>query len=182
MFYVQDNYFQKEAFQSIQKYCENEFEIVEVGGKKFSLLQTPEQLLQFLQKTGYEITLTFIRSAHKDFDTDLRIHADNIINGKKTALASVFYINSEDEVDRHGTRFHKHHKYGSRLPDNVSNKEFDRLLKEDSNDPEKWTTTDIIIGEPNRMLTYEANYFHSKFPSKIERGTRKVLVCFYAKL
>lgn len=179
MFFVQDNYFDEETFKAIQDYCQNEFKIVTVGEKDFSILETPSNLIPLLQKKGYELILTFIRNAHKDFDNEYRIHADNIINGQQTSLASVFYINNENEVSNHGTCFYRHKKYGIKLPENVSNEEFDRLITEDSNDLKKWIKQDTIKGIPNRMLTYDSNYFHSKHPNKIEKGVRKVLVCFY---
>lgn len=181
MIFIQDNYFEPETFKMIQEYCENEFQIVKMGEKEFSVLRTPDELIPLLQVSGYELVLTFIRSAHKDFDSDLRIHADNIIEGHKTALASVFYI-SGDEVSTNGTAFYKHLHYGRNLPENISNEEFDELIKNDSNDYRKWTKEDIIIGVPNRLLTYDSNRFHSKFPSKIDRGIRKVMVSFYKKL
>ena len=180
MIFIQDDYFESETFKMIQEYCEQEFRIVTAGEKDFSILDTPNELIPLLQVEGYDLILTFIRSAHKEFDTDLRIHADSIINGHKTALAKVFYI-SGDEVSKNGTAFYKHNHYGKTLPKDVSDEDFDRLINEDSNDHKQWVKQDIVVGIPNRMLTYDSNYFHSKFPSKIERGVRKVLVCFYKK-
>jgi hypothetical protein len=137
--------------------------------------------LEYLQIPNYELHLTFIRSANKDFDNDLRIHADNIIEGKKTALASVLYISTGAETSANGTAFWKHHKHGLKLPEDVTNEEFDRLLTEDSNDLKKWDLVNIAWAVPNRRVLYDSNLFHSKWPAEISVGTRIVLVCFYTK-
>lgn len=182
MILVKDDFLPKEAFKDLQQYCnENEFQIVDAGGKEFSVLHTPRNLLEFFRLPGYELVLTFIRSAHKDFDTDHRIHADNIINGHKTELASVLYLNDEGEIDDNGTAFYIHVTHGRQLGKTATAEEFDRLIKEDSNDLSKWKMTDKISSVPNRQLLYSSNYFHAKWPNIIERGERRVLVCFYAK-
>ena len=179
MILIQDEYFDEKTFKAIQEYCNQDFKIIKRGEKDFSVLETPIDLIPVLQKKGYKLIKTFIRSASSDFDTDLRIHADNIIEGHKTALASVFYINGQ-EVSTNGTCFYDHQLYGQKLPD-VSNEEFDRLITNDSNDSNKWVMTDMVFSRPNRMLLYDSQMFHAKFPQKIEKGTRKVMVCFYSK-
>jgi len=182
MIFVQDQYFTTETFKALQDYCNNnEFQKVETEGKDFFVLETPKELIPLLQFSGHELVLSFIRMADKNHNTTPSIHADNLINGHKTALASVLYINNEEDVSKNGTAFYSHNYYKRELPENISNEEFDKLLKEDSNDPLKWQIKDIITSVPNRMLTYSSNQFHAKFPSKIERGTRIVLVCFYTK-
>ena len=181
MIIVTDDFFGEETFKALQDYCENDFQIVEIGGKEFSVLQTPDALIPLLEVNGYELTFTFIRNAWKDFDTDLRIHADSIINGKKTDIASVHYINPEDGVTKNGTSFWKHVKYGRRLPKDIADEEFDRILQEDSNDDTKWIRESFINSVPNRRVLYDADMFHSKMPSVIEQGVRIVLVCFYSK-
>lgn len=183
MIHVQDNFLPINIFSSLQKYCEdNPFEIVTVGEKKFSVLPTPDEVDPIIQIPGHKIILSFIRNAHKDFDTLPRIHADNIINGKKTSLARVIYLNDPHGVTPNGTSFYKHEKYGPELPDNISFQVFNDVLIKDSNNLSKWTPTDFIYSYPNRSVLYNSNYFHSKFPYKIEKGTRIVLVVFYTKL
>lgn len=179
---VTDNFLPTKAFEDLQEYCnQNEFEIIKAGEKEFSVLKTPNSLLDFFKIEGYELVLTFLRRANKDIDTDLRIHADNVIVGRKTALASVLYINNKDEATPNGTVFWEHHIHGQELAKNVSNKEFDRLITEDSNDIQKWEVQDLIKSRPNRQLLYNSNLFHSKWPPVIETGERRVLVCFYAE-
>lgn len=179
---ITENFLSETVFNQLQEYCKlNEFEIVKAREKEFSILETPNFVMDFLEIEGYDLILTFIRSAKKDFDTDARIHADNIIMGEKTALASVLYINPEGEVSENGTAFWKHHQYGEELPDTISNQEFDRLLIEDSNNLSKWQHVETVFSKPNRQLLYNSNLFHSKYPKVIEEGIRMVLVCFYSK-
>ena len=94
-------------------------------------------------------------------------------------MACVFYINKQDGVTDNGTCFYEHTKYGIKLPENCSDQEFDDLIVNDSNDESKWKRLDYISSRPNRLLMYDSNYFHSKYPKKIEEGVRIVLVCFY---
>src|SRR5690606_14328916 len=116
---------------------------------------------------------------HRNFDTDFRIHADGIIMNEKTDLASVLYISESNTPN--GTAFWQHHKHGKSLPADVTEQEFNRLLTEDSNDLSKWKQIGFVQNVPNRLLTYNANHFHSKFPSLIDSGERIVLVTFYKK-
>lgn len=183
MIEVKDNFLPKNVFKYLRNYCnENDFKIIDAGDKKFSVLPVPDAILPFLKKEGHEIILTFIRSAWKDFDTDMRAHCDGTISGKKTSLASVLYINNRGEVVPNGTCFYSHEVHGSSFPDNGSEEEFNRLLLEDSNNPDKWTKTSEIYSKPNRLLVYAANLFHGKWPNKIHKGHRIVLVTFYHKI
>ena len=175
-----DNFLPQELFQKLTDYCkQSEFQLINVGEKDFLILPTPPEIINHLQKSGHEIILTFIRKAHKEFDTDFRIHADGIINNQKTDLASVLYI-SESQTPN-GTAFWRHHKHGKSLPADATEQEFNRLLTEDANDLEKWKAIGFVQNVPNRLLTYNANNFHSKFPSVIQSGERIVLVTFYKK-
>lgn len=181
MIQVFNDFFGEEMFIALQKYCnESNFQIKEVGDKKFSILQTPDQVVPLIELSGYKIILTFIRNAYKGFDDDLRIHADNIINGSKADLACVIYLNDPEGVTKNGTAFYDHSNYGSKLPLGTSNEEFDRIIKEDSNDASIWNENARIYSKPNRIVVYDANYFHSKFPKEILEGERQVLVCFYS--
>lgn len=182
MIYVRDNFFEEQTFKSLQEYCKQEFVIQKAGEKEFLVLPTPEDLIPLLQMDGHEMVLTFVRQAHREFDTTLRVHGDGIIQGKKTSIASVLYINDENGVTPNGTRFFKHITHNYKLPHDVSNEEFDRLIKEDANNPDCWKEVDRINARPNRMLVYESSLFHAKFPKKILRGKRTVLVSFYSKL
>lgn len=182
MILIYDNYLPSTIFSKLQEYCNiNEFKIVDVGDKKFSMLETPDFALNFLQIEGYKVIFSFIRSAYKGFDNDFRIHSDGIIMNQKTDLASVLYINEPDGVTPNGTAMYSHHIHGKFLPKDATEEEFNRLLLEDSNDLSLWEQNDYISAFPNRLLTYSANLFHCKVPKEINDGVRIVLVVFYSK-
>jgi hypothetical protein len=48
--------------------------------------------LPFLKLEGYEMILTFIRSAYEGFDEEINIHADGLINGQKVDKAAVLTL------------------------------------------------------------------------------------------
>ncbi len=180
---VVDNFLPKETFENLQKYCkENEFSIVTAGEKSFSILDVPPEIIPSLQMDGYDIILTFIRSAHKDFDNEERIHCDGIILDKKTDKAAVLYINNRHGVTKNGTKFYSHKVHGQFLPDDADEAEFNRLITDDAGDKSKWTETHYVKAKPNRLLRYNARYFHGKHPAKIKEGVRVVLVVFYKKI
>jgi hypothetical protein len=177
-----DNFLPKEVFKKLQEYCkENEFKIVQAGEKEFSILEIPQEIYPFLELDGHEIIFAFIRNAYKDFDNEERIHCDGIIMGKKTDKAAVLYINNKNGVTKNGTKFYAHKVHGNFLPNNASEEEFNRLIEEDSHDTSKWRETHFVNSKPNRMLRYNASFFHGKFPAKIKNGERQVLVVFYCK-
>lgn len=176
-----DNFLTEEDFKMLQSYCKFEkFEIYSVGDKEFLVLPTPESLIEKVALPNHDIVLSFIRKAHAEFDTDWRIHADNIINGYKTNYASVLYIDFEDNL-KTGTAFWEHNTHGKKLKKNVSEQEFNRLITEDANDLSKWEKTNFVEAKKNRFLVYDSNLFHSKYPNVIEKGERIVLVTFYKK-
>ncbi len=182
MYEIKDNFLPKEVFLELQDYCNsNNFNIITAGDKQFSVLEVPETIKPYLEKEGYRVVLSFIRSAWNEFDTDWRIHADNIIMGERVSLASVLYINDIGECEKNGTAFYNHHIHGKELAETVSQEEYNRMILEDSNDLYKWEKTDYVESKPNRFLTYLSQSFHSKHPNKIEVGIRKVCVVFYVK-
>jgi hypothetical protein len=182
MISIFNNYLPEQLFNELQRYCnDNEFQIVKAGEKEFSVLEVPQDIIPYLQLAGHSIILTFIRSAYKGFDDTQRHHADNIIEGQKTAMASVLYINQKEGVTPNGTLFLNHILYGSELTEGVSNEVFDDIIENDSMDESCWTENARVYSKPNRLVTYSANQFHGKFPNEIEEGVRQVLVIFYKK-
>lgn len=182
MIKVTDNFLELNTFLELQDYAEkSEYNIVTAGDKKFSALQVPSYILPLIKIDGYDVTLSFIRRAYNGFDEELRIHCDGIIMNKETSFASVLYINNRANVTSNGTAFYEHETHGGRLPDCETEEEFNRLILEDSNDESKWRLTDFVSAKPNRLLTYDAKMFHSKYPNKINEGIRIVLVAFYNK-
>ena len=62
---------------------------------------------------------------------------------------------------------------------------FNKLLLKDANNLDVWKLKSVIGYKRNRLLSYPANYFHSKYPNKSWQSGRKILViltctlCFY---
>lgn len=180
MIHIKNNFLPQNVFNELQNYCLNTpFERLQLGEKEFDILKVPGNILPYLQEENNELIVTFIRRATPYFDTDWRIHADNIIQGEKTSLAKVLYINPKGNASENGTAFWEHHKHGEQLPEDVTNEEFDRLITKDSNDLSKWNFKRVYYSEPNKMVSYKSNLFHSKYPAKITAGERIVLVAFY---
>ncbi len=182
MIVVQDNFLPSNIFDQIHGIVTNaEFQKIKFGDKEFLTIPTPEELLPLMQIDGCDLHFSFIRKAYNEFDTDARIHADNIIMGRKIKYASVLYLNKdEDNVTPNGTAFYKHQEYGFKLSEE-NEKFFDDIIVNDANDPNKWSRFDMIYSKPNRLLTYDADLFHAKFPHLISKGERIVLVNFYAE-
>ncbi|MDR2223576.1 MAG: hypothetical protein LBE34_12730 [Flavobacteriaceae bacterium] len=180
MIQTENNFLPQKVFEELQNYCQkSEFERINLGEKEFEFLKVPDDVLSYLQEEKHDLIVTFIRRATPDFDTDLRIHSDNIIQGEKTSLAKVLYLNQKGTVSENGTAFWNHHIYGEELPKDVTDEEFNRLITEDANDWKKWSIQKVFYSEPNKLLTYSSNLFHSKYPARIVSGERIVLVVFY---
>ena len=133
MISVADNFLPEEEFKALQEYCDNNlFEIVNFPGKSFSVLYPPSSIYNYLHMDGYEMVLSIVRSAYKGFDTNLWIHADNIVQGKKIDVASVLYINDDEDVTENGTAFWDHYIYGNKLSKDCSDADFDNILLKDA--------------------------------------------------
>lgn len=182
MINIEDNFLSKHSFARLQDWVSaNQFQIHTVGDKDFSVMPVPDHVLPLLEIEGHDMILTFLRNANKETNTDLRIHCDGIIENRKTSLARVLYLNDRFTCTENGTAFYEHHIHGIKAPDDISEEEFNRLLTEDSNNHIVWYETDFVSARPNRMLTYDSSYFHSKYPQVIEKGERVVLVAFYSE-
>jgi len=194
---VTDNFLPKEVFKKLQNFvAKNDFKIIDIGANRLiSVLEAPEFVLNYLNIHGLKIITAFLRESYDGFDNQLNIHADNLMPEKKTSpsgdvyyeqtkvhTAGVLYINNPEEVTPNGTQFFIHEKYHYELPENVSEEEYNRMLKEDAKDEKKWVIESQVHNIPNRFLTYNARLFHDKFPSNIDKGNRVVLVIFYTKI
>ena len=183
MISVVDNFLPEKEFIELQEYCNtNEFQIISPPGITLSVLEIPGHLYKYLEVDGYEIILSLIRSAYKGFNDNMNIHADNIIQESKTSIATVLYINDEEGVTDNGTAFWKHNTYGYSIPLDCSPEDFNNMIDVDAKDLSKWVMKDYISSRPNRILMYDADYFHSKYPAEITDGIRKILVTFYKKI
>ena len=61
-----------------------------------------------------------------------------------------------------------------------TDKEFDRMLSQESNDLSRWELNTVIGHRENRLISYPSSYFHSKYPNKGWEEGRIVFVMFYS--
>lgn len=183
MIQVTNDFLPQNVFLDLQDYCfQNVFKnIVLENNRQISYIETPPELLEFLQIKDHNLILTFIRNANPEIDTLLNVNADNTINDKKVSLASVLYINQYNDCEINGTAFYNHEKCGQELSNDISNEDIKKLLIEDANDISKWSETNRVKNFPNRYLVYNANMFNAKYPSKLSFGNRITLHTFYTK-
>ena len=183
MIYIIDDFLSKKTFE-IVKNNKEDFKEVRTPGKSFWVKRPSAEFIAHFEDRlekieGREVMniLAFFREAKENQDTDWRIHNDSIIEQQQPDRALVFYIKSSSE-ELNGTALWEHKKYGDTFtePDNVE--EFNRLLKEDSNNKDKWKLKSIIGAKPNRLISYPCEYFHSKYPNKF-KDPRIVFVMFY---
>ena len=123
--------------------------------------------------------LGFYRMSNDVLDTDWRIHSDSKIEGQQPDRALVIYISPRKRNELHGTALWEHKTYGESLPNDVTNKEFDRMILKEAENLDMWTLNSVIGYEQNRAISYPANYFHSKYPNKSWKEGREVFVMFY---
>mgnify|MGYP003671009725 FL=1 len=187
MIYVLDNFIDKELFKIATSYLEKGTWIDHKVGEKHFYTQESNNafddyvLSKLSSFEGKELKniLSFFRMSNDELDTNWRIHADAKIKGEQPDRALVLYMSPRELEEIHGTAFYEHDIYGKELPMDISNKEFDLLLTEDSEMLEKWRLTSVVGYEQNRVVSYPSNYFHSKYPNKSWKEGREVFVMFY---
>jgi hypothetical protein len=187
MIYFIDNFLNKNLFkETINELNSNDYIEHKTPGKSFWVQEAkPEfidyvlQLLSKKENCELESILGFFRLSTDTIDAEWRIHSDGIINDQQPDRAVVLYISQKKLTELHGTAFWNHKKYGKKQPKNISNEEFDRLLTEDSGNLNNWELSTVLGYEQNRLISYPANYFHSKYPNKSWKQGRQVFVMFY---
>jgi len=187
MIYIVDDIIEKDLFQLATDYLnEGEFEKVESGGKDFYIKESPESFtehilskLQAREGREMECLLSFFRQATDELDVTWRIHSDLNINGQRPDRALVLYMSPREKEDLHGTALWEHHRYGRELPKEITDAEYDRMIKGDSEVLDMWRLSSVIGYEQNRMVSYPSSYFHSKYPNTSWKEGRQVYVMFY---
>lgn len=182
MIYIKDNFLDTKKFEALQsELASNEYKTVSQGGKDFHIqnahpefVRYVENLLEILENKKVKSILSFFRLAHKDKDSDWRIHADNIINNQLPERAIVLYM-SKPPNGLTGTAFWSHYGEGYKLNDATI---FNKILTDDANDIDKWNLESVIGHKENRIVSYPSNYFHSKYPNE-QSDNREVFVMFY---
>ena len=183
MIYIIDDFLSKKTFEIVKNNKEN-FKEVKFPDKSFWIKEpSPEFIAHFEDRLevieGREIMniLAFFREAKEGQDNEWRIHNDTIIEQQQPDRALVFCIQSpSDELN--GTALWEHKEHGDTFTEPDNPEEFNRLLKEDANDRDKWNLKSIIGFKPNRLISYPCEYFHSKYPNEF-KGSRVVFVMFY---
>ncbi len=186
MIYLQDNFLSDTLLNSAQKYLVN-FSEIETKEKKFWVMDPIPQFTNYIVNKisileGRPIIEVFsmFRMANDVVDTDWRIHSDSIINNDLPQRAAVLYLSDSTLTSLHGTAFWKHKEYGESLKwEDLSSDVYNKLIRKDCEDLDKWTLQSVIGWKKNRLISYPCNYFHSKYPNKSWKEGRKIYVIFY---
>jgi len=188
MIYVSDSFLSDQWYSSTRdELLKAEFTEVMVGDKSFHVQMPTGQFASMVEDKismieGSKITniLSFFRLATDEIDTDWRIHSDLKINGTQPDRAVVLFMSPPDpDRDLNGTAFWSHIEYGHKLPSGTDDSEFDRMILEDANDITMWKLNSVIGHMENRLISYPASYFHSKYPNIAWGRKRIVYVMFY---
>ena len=187
MIYFIDDFLDKDLFKKIRKKLNNSnYTEYKTPGKSFWVQESDEDfnncILQKLEKiegNKLENILGFFRVSNDVVDTNWRIHSDLIINEQQPDRALVLYISPKTIKELHGTALWEHKIYGKKLPKDTSNEDFNRLISNESENLEMWNLSSVVGYEENRVISYPANYFHSKYPNKSWKAGREIFVMFY---
>ena len=187
MIHIQDNFIEKEFFDKTKNNLENsKYEDISAGEKLFHVQWSTQEFDHYVlnklkkieQRELYKI-FSFFRVSTDKLDTDWRIHSDLIINGEKPDRAAIIYMAPKERDDLHGTALWDHKVYGKKLPKNTTNEEYDRMITKEAENLDMWRLNSVIGYEQNRLVSYPANYFHSKYPNKSWEEGREIFVLFY---
>ena len=172
--------------ETIKDLSTQDYEEFKTPGKSFYVQQASHSFLNHvcgslstLEGNIVEPILGFFRVSNNVLDTNWRIHSDLKIEGQQPDRALVLYISPRKINELHGTALWTHKKYGKSLPNNITDKEFDRMILKESENLDMWTLDSVIGYNQNRAISYPANYFHSKYPNKSWEQGREVFVMFY---
>jgi hypothetical protein len=187
MIYIIDDFVEKNLFKLANQYLdENKFNKVIVGEKDFYIQDSNKDFdeyiatkLSIIEGKKIENILSFFRVATDEIDVTWRIHSDLNINGQKPDRAVVLYLSPREKEELHGTALWEHYIYGRELPEDISDEEYDRMIKMDADELEKWRLSTVVGYEENRLVSYPSSYFHSKYPNVSWEEGRKVFVMFY---
>ena len=184
MIYIIDDFLDKDLFKILENKA-NKFSKINIQDRTFWLKSASKEFISLMEDKLSEIEgskinniLCFFREAKKGQDNEWRIHNDTYMNGQLPDKAIVFHIKCPNEKGLNGTALWEHVKHGDVYKDQKNTEEFNRLLKKDANNKNKWNLKSIIGAKPNRLLSYPSDYFHSKYPNEF-MGQRVVFVMFY---
>ena len=187
MIYILDDFIPKNLFDLATSYLKKgKYQKIKAGEKNFYIQESPKSFTNFIltklsiiEQKPLENILSFFRVSNDNLDTQWRIHSDLIINQQKPDRAAVLYMSPREREELHGTAFWEHDIYGKKLPHHVTEDEYNKMIELDSEQLEKWRLVSVVGYEQNRIISYPANYFHSKYPNMSWKEGRQVYVMFY---
>jgi len=187
MIYILDDFVEKGLFKIANDYLDkNTFNKIKAGDKDFHIQQSNKEFDKYVTSRlsmveGKEIKniLSFFRVSTDSLDVSWRIHSDLNINGEKPDRALVLYLSPREKEDLHGTALWEHDIYGRELPKEITDEDYDKMIKLDANNLERWRLSTVVGYEENRLVSYPSSYFHSKYPNISWKEGRKVFVMFY---
>lgn len=185
--YIIDDFFSEELLDRILN-NEKEYQEVKTPGKSFWVKKAHKDFLDWMctkvsdvEGTLISPILGFFREAKEGQDNDWRIHNDFIIEGERPDRALVVYLSKDEDTGLNGTAFWEHKVYGDSFKptdEDLTEKEFNDLILNDSNNLDLWTLKSVIGHKQGRLISYPCNYFHSKYPNEFI-NSRQVFVMFY---
>ena len=187
MIHIIDDFIDKDLFKIATDYLKKgEFLKHTVGEKNFYTQSSPESFnkyilgeLGIIEGRPVENILSFFRTSTNELDTQWRIHSDLKIKGEHPDRAAVLYMSPRELENLHGTAFWEHCIYGSSLPSHVEDDEYNKMIEIDAEKLERWRLVSVVGYKENRLISYPANYFHSKYPNKSWKEGREIFVMFY---
>jgi len=187
MIYLIDNFLPNYILdETIKNLSSQDYQEVKTPGKSFYVQYPSKPFMNYmvdrvsaLEGNIVKPVLGFYRMSNDVLDTDWRIHSDSKIEGQQPDRALVIYISPRKRNELHGTALWEHKTYGESLPNDVTNKEFDRMILKEAENLDMWTLNSVIGYKQNRAVSYPANYFHSKYPNKSWKSGREIFVMFY---
>ena len=187
MIYIVDDFIERPILDIVDRYLsDGRFKKQVVGEKDFYVKESPVGFADYviekladIEKRPLVNILSFFREATDELDVSWRIHSDLNINGQKPDRAIVLYLSPREREDLHGTALWEHHMYGREIPKDISNEQYDEMIKVDAEDLDKWRLSSVVGYESNRLISYPSSYFHSKYPNVSWKEGRQVFVMFY---
>ncbi len=187
MIYILDDFVEKNLFKIANDYLDkNTFNKIKAGDKDFHIQKSNKEFDKYVTSRlsmveGKEIKniLSFFRVSTDTLDVSWRIHSDLNINGEKPDRALVLYLSPREKEDLHGTALWEHDIYGREIPKEITDEDYDKMIKLDANNLDRWRLSTVVGYEENRLVSYPSSYFHSKYPNVSWKEGRKAFVMFY---
>lgn len=149
----------------------------------FGLQNKINETLKKTHNCDIKVLASMVRQATQYLNNDWGIHADIYVGeDEKPEYGAVFYL-TENSCDLNGTALWKHKEHGYCAKDNFFTDNVDKA-KDSYNDIDQWQLSTVFGGIENRLVSYPAEYFHSKFPKQAwgtsQKDGRVVLAMFYS--